>query len=53
MNVGKSTFKHRMMYDHDVIEGLFGNVRCYDLTNYPQTIMPSKDIKGSLKKEVH
>lgn len=50
LTVGYSNFKHKMMYDHDIIEGSFGNARVYDLTNYPKTFLPSADNKGSIYK---
>ena len=37
-----------MFYDHDVMEGRFGNGRVYDLTNYPKTIDPTTAKKASL-----
>ena len=50
MEIGTSTFSHKMMYDHDIMEGNFGKVKLFDLTNYPHTIIPSKVDKASLHK---
>ena len=38
-----------MFYDHDVIDGTFGNVKVYDLTDYPHTLDPTKVEKASLR----
>ena len=50
LTVGYTNFKHKMMYDHDIIEGSFGNAKIFDLTNYPKTIKPSFENKGSIYK---
>lgn len=49
MKVGYANFKYKMLYDHAIIEGSFGNARFYDLTNYPKTRIPSQMNKGTLK----
>ena len=50
MIIGYSNFKHKMFYDHDIMEGSFGNVWIYELTNHPKTIIPAIAEKGSLYK---
>ena len=37
-----------MFYDHDEMDGSFGNARVYDLTNYPKTLDPSIALPASL-----
>jgi hypothetical protein len=37
-----------MLYDHDIIEGNFGNCKIYDLTGYPKTINPEESLKASI-----
>ncbi len=39
-----------MMYDHDLVEGSFGNAVLSELTNYPKTIVPDKKDKATIEK---
>lgn len=41
MAVGFSSFKYKMYYDHDIMEGSFGNAKIFEFTNYPKTKIPS------------
>jgi hypothetical protein len=34
-----------MLFDHDVLDGEFKNLICYDLSMYPQTTSFNKDMK--------
>jgi hypothetical protein len=49
INVGDFEFKYKQLYDHDIIEGSFGNAVVNDLTNYPATIIPEDDYKATIK----
>jgi hypothetical protein len=50
LKIANVKFNYNMYYDHDVMEGDFDNAFIYDLTNYPKTIVPSKEEKASIYK---
>ena len=48
MEIEEFKFKTGMYYDHDIVEGSFGNIVLNDLTNYPQTIEPNVNNKATI-----
>ena len=49
-SIGKTEFIYKQMYCHDIMEGSFGNAVVSDLTNYPATVVPSKEGTASIHK---
>jgi hypothetical protein len=54
LNLDKLVFKHNMMYDHDIIEGIFDSAVVYDLSMWPKTLnpIPFRESASAIRKKI-